>query len=179
MVWGWDMRRGVVAAVAAMLWTPSASATVVIAADPGGPIAQYERRYASIRASGEYVVIDGACYSACTLVLGLVPRDRVCVTTRARLGFHAAWFPDMTGGRVISARHTQRLHDAYPAPVRSWIARRGGLSARTLVLEGRELLAMVPACRHATGSRSAKSGRLASGHNLEISAASKGLASGL
>jgi hypothetical protein len=179
MVWGWDMRRGVVAAVAAVLWVPSAAATVVIAADPGGSIDQYERRYAAIRASGEQVVIDGPCYSACTLVLGLVPRDRVCVTARARLGFHAAWFPDMAGGRVISARHTQRLHDAYPAPVRGWIARRGGLSARTLVLEGRELRSMVPACGYATGSRSARWAFPAAGHNLEISAAAKGLGPGL
>jgi hypothetical protein len=167
------------AAVAAMLWMPSASATVVIAADPGGPIAQYERRYASIRASGEHVVIDGACYSACTLVLGLVPPDRICVTARARLGFHAAWFPDMAGGRIISARHTQRLHDAYPASVQSWIARRGGLSARTLVLEGRELRTIVPACGSATGSRSAGPARPAAGHNLEISSVLNGLGSGL
>jgi hypothetical protein len=71
------------------------------------------------------------------------------------------------------------LHDAYPAPVRSWIARRGGLSARTLVLEGRELRTIVPACGYATGSRSTRQGRPAGGHNLEISSAAKGLGRGL
>src|SRR5688500_5233554 len=96
------MRRVLLAAVATGLWATSASATMIITADPGGPISHYEHRYASVRATGENVVIDGACFSACTLVLGLVPPERICVTPRARLGFHAAWFPDLAGGRVIS-----------------------------------------------------------------------------
>ena len=87
-------------AVAAVLWGSAASATMVITADGGGSINQYEQRYATVRESGERVVIDGLCSSACTMVLGMVPRDRVCVTPNALLGFHAAWFPDMDGGRV-------------------------------------------------------------------------------
>ena len=169
---GFDMRRCVLAAVAALLWTPSASATMVITADAGGPISHYEQRYAMVRATGETVVIDGRCFSACTMVLGLVPRGQVCVTARARLGFHAAWFPDMAGGRVMSRQHTQRLHDSYPEPVRHWIARRGGLSAQMLVLEGRELRAILPACRlAAVPSRAIGQ----AGHTLEISAYGKGL----
>ena len=173
------MRRVLLAAVLTMLGVAPASATMIITADPGGPISQYERRYASVRAAGETVVIDGACFSACTLVLGLVPPGRVCVTPRARLGFHAAWFPDMAGGRVISPAHTRRLHAAYPEPVRSWIARRGGLSTRTLVLKGRELRAILPACRDAAGPRTLQPARPATGHTLEIWAAGKGLNRGL
>ena len=126
---------------------PCASATVVINGDRGGLIRQYEQRYAMVRASGRPVVIDGRCYSACTLVLGLVPPDRVCVTPRARLGFHAAWFPGPGGGQVLSRDHTLRLYDLYPGWVRSWIVRRGGLSSRMLILEGAELRAMVTPCR--------------------------------
>ena len=32
-------------------------------------------------------MIDGRCLSACTLVRGVIPRERICVTRRARLGF--------------------------------------------------------------------------------------------
>jgi hypothetical protein len=37
--------------------------------------------------------------------------------------------------------------EAYPVPVRSWIRRRGGLTSRLLLLRGRELTAIYPACR--------------------------------
>jgi len=143
------MKRIAAAAVAAGLWVPSASATVVIRADRGGSIQQYEQRYAMVRASGSPVVIDGRCYSACTLVLGLVPPHRVCVTPRARLGFHAAWFPGSGGGQIMSRDHTYRLYELYPEWVRHWIAQRGGLSSRMLILEGAELQARVPPCGYA------------------------------
>lgn len=136
---------------AAGLWVPSASATVVISSDRGGSIRQYEQRYALVRASGSPVVIDGRCYSACTLVLGLVPPNRVCVTSRARLGFHAAWFPGPGGGQVLSRDHTFQLYRIYPEWVRDWIVQRGGLSSRMLILEGAELHARMPTCRSAKG----------------------------
>jgi hypothetical protein len=37
--------------------------------------------------------------------------------------------------------------DTYPAPVRAWIKRQGGLSSRLIYLRGRELAAMYPRCR--------------------------------
>jgi hypothetical protein len=37
------------------------------------------------------IIIDGACLSACTLAIGLLPRGQVCATPKAVLGFHAAW----------------------------------------------------------------------------------------
>ena len=36
--------------------------------------------------------------------------------------------------------------DVYPADLRSWIARRGGLTAKMIYLQGRELAAIVPPC---------------------------------
>lgn len=167
------------AAVAAALGAGPAAAEIVIVADPGGSIARYEQRYAAARAAGETVVIDGPCHSACTLVLGFVPRERLCATPRARLGFHAAWFPDPAGGRVVSDAHTRKLYALYPQDVRAWIARQGGLSARTILLKGQELFDIVPACPQSGGRRTkmAPPGRLASyGHNLEIPGSSKGLA---
>lgn len=171
------MRRCVLLAAAAALWVAPASADMIITADAGGPISRYEERYAAVRAAGETVVIDGPCYSACTMVLGLVPRERVCVTPRARLGFHAAWFPDMAGGRVISVAHTQKLSSLYPSDVRHWISQRGGLSARTIVLEGRALRRFLAAC---PGREAAPAARLAaSGHALEIPGLNRGPGRGL
>ena len=37
-----------------------------------------------MRASGERIVIDGPCLSACTLVVSMVPRDRISGRTREK-----------------------------------------------------------------------------------------------
>ena len=100
----------------------------------------------ALRGSGERVIIDGPCLSACTMVLGVIPRERICVTPRARLGFHAAWHPGDNGRPVESREATQLLMEIYPENVRSWIARRGGLSPRMKFLTGRELTAMYQTC---------------------------------
>ena len=131
---------------ATVLSTTFADATMRITFDRGGRIIDYAERFLQARASGEQVVIDGACLSACTLVVGMLPRDQVCVTPKAVLGFHAAWRPTANGGRVTSPAATQAMFEVYPASVRKWIARRGGLSKRIILLKGRELAAVVPAC---------------------------------
>jgi hypothetical protein len=123
------------------------SATVRIAGDRGGRIGTYIEAFAMLRSSGESVVIDGTCLSACTLILGILPPDQVCVTRRARLGFHAAWRPGSRGRPIRSHLGTQMLMDVYPARVRNWIRRRGGLSRRMIYLQGRELAAIYPRCR--------------------------------
>lgn len=123
------------------------SATVRIADDRGGRIGTYMQTFAMLRSSGESVVIDGICLSACTLILGILPSEQVCVTRRARLGFHAAWRPDISGRPIRSVLGTKALMDAYPPKVRSWIRRKGGLSARMIYLQGRELIAFFPRCR--------------------------------
>ena len=117
-----------------------------IAEDRGGQIGHYLQAFAMLRSSGERVVIDGNCLSACTLVLGLIPRSRICATPRARFGFHAAWMPDIDGRPVTSPMGTQALWNIYPVPVRHWINRHGGLSRKMIYLEGRELSRIVPSC---------------------------------
>ena len=134
------------ATIAAAASTSPASAAVRIAADPGGQIGPYLEKLQSLRNSGENVVIDGPCLSACTMVLGVIPRDRLCVTARARLGFHAAWQPDQTGRHTVSQGGTELLMSAYPQQVRDWISRRGGLSPQLIYLTGDELASMYPRC---------------------------------
>ena len=149
------------AAVLASLVVP-ASATMRIAEDRGGQIGHYLQAFALVRSSGENVVIDGNCLSACTLVLGLIPRSRMCATHNARLGFHAAWMPGNDGRPVTSALGTQALWNIYPGSVRHWISRHGGLSRHMIFLQGRELNAFVPSCARtetATGSVRVRSAR--------------------
>jgi hypothetical protein len=143
------MRIGAVlmGAVLAGLAVTSASATVRISGDLGGQIGRYLDRFAAIRNSGERVVIDGACVSACTLVLGVVPRDRICVTARAKLGFHAAWRPAEKSRQVAANDGTKLLMETYPQEVRSWIAQRGGLTPKMIYLSGSELAAMYQPCK--------------------------------
>lgn len=134
-------------AVVAALTISSASAAVRISGDAGGQIGPYLESLVALRSSGERVIIDGPCLSACTMVLGVIPRERICVTSRARLGFHAAWHPGDNGRPTMSRGGTQLLMDVYPQPVRRWIARRGGLKQQMLYLTGRELASMYPICR--------------------------------
>jgi hypothetical protein len=117
-----------------------------ISEDRGGQIGQYMRTFGMVRSTGEQVIIDGNCLSACTMVLGLVPRDRICATNRARLGFHAAWMPDAAGRPITSPMGTQALWEVYPASVRSWISRNGGLSRKMIFLQGHALASIVPMC---------------------------------
>jgi len=137
----------IIAAIVSITAITGASATMRISDDIGGRIGAYVDQYSQVRNSGERVMIDGACLSACTLVLGIVPRNRICVTRRATLGFHAAWMPGPNGKPVPSAVGTQALWDMYPSHVRQWINSRGGLSAKMMFLRGRELMSMYPECR--------------------------------
>jgi hypothetical protein len=134
-------------AALAALAVSTASATVRIRADPGGQIGPYLESLAELRSSGERVVIDGPCLSACTMLLGVIPRERICVTSRARLGFHAAWHPGDDGRPVTSRAATQLLMDIYPQHVRSWIKVHGGLSPKMMYLTGRDLSAMYQTCQ--------------------------------
>jgi hypothetical protein len=142
------MRRAALLLVAttATLSASSAHATMVISSDRGGLISDYAARFISARDAGELVVIDGACLSACTLVVGMVPRDKVCSTPKAVLGFHSAWRPMGGGKRVNSSIASQAMLDVYPAELRKWIAQRGGLSSKMLFLYGHELAEIVPPC---------------------------------
>jgi hypothetical protein len=135
--------------VAAVLFAAilPAQAEVRILASPGGEVGAFVELFDRVRQSGERVVIDGPCLSACTLVLMTIPEDRICVTRRAVLGFHAARSIDRRGRMYAEPEASRAVEAAYPAPVRNWIARRGGLTSRLLLLRGRELAAIYPRCK--------------------------------
>jgi len=121
-------------------------ATVRIHDDHGGQIGSYITKFERLRSSGQTVIIDGLCASACTLVLSAVPPDRICVTSRARLGFHAAFDFGMNGRMMTNPDATMMLYSMYPTPVRRWISARGGLTPQMIFLRGRQLQSMYQPC---------------------------------
>jgi len=125
----------------------SARAEVRILASPGGQVGPFLDMFERVRDSGERVVIDGPCLSACTLVLSMVPNNRICVTRRAVLGFHAARSLDRRGRFYAEPEASQLVLETYPSQIRGWIRRHGGLNSRMLLLRGRELNAIYPTCR--------------------------------
>jgi hypothetical protein len=117
-----------------------------ISDDAGGLIDTYVQRFNQVRDSSERIVVDGRCLSACTLVLALVPRERICVTPNAVFGFHSAWSYDPQGGETSNREATQSLWNMYPERIRHWIRANGGLHQKLIYLRGRQLAAMYPVC---------------------------------
>jgi hypothetical protein len=141
------LRKAFLAIALCALAAAPAHAEVRILGSPGGQVGPFLDLFEQVRASGERVVIDGPCLSACTLVLSVVPNNRICVTRRAILGFHAARSIDRRGRLYSEPEASQAVLETYPAPVRGWIRRRGGLTSHLLLLRGRELAAIYPSCR--------------------------------
>jgi hypothetical protein len=138
--------RAAAAALLTLVGAGPALADMHIRQDRGGRIDSYLYRFATVRQSGQRVIVDGPCMSACTILLGAIPKDRICVTQRAKFGFHAAWVPTPRGPHAASDLGDRMLWANYPPAVRAWITRHGGLTKRLIFLYGSELTAMYPAC---------------------------------
>jgi hypothetical protein len=124
-----------------------AQADVRILSSPGGALDAYLAAFSRVRQSGERVIIDGPCLSACTLVLSTIPRNRICVTRRAVLGFHAPrWYYPGTGQTMRASEATRVVTASYPPAVRAWIKKRGGLTQKVIYLRGKELAALYRRC---------------------------------
>jgi hypothetical protein len=137
---------GLLAAIFVLGHIAASRAVVRIGEDRGGRIGTYVDKYQNLRSSGQSVIIDGLCASACTIVLGAVPHDKICVTSHATLGFHAAWDIGSDGRPVTNPEATHMLYLMYPSAVRRWIQRRGGLTRRMIFLRGRQLADMYRPC---------------------------------
>jgi hypothetical protein len=142
-----SMRRLILSAALSVFAMGLALADVRIQSSAGGVAKSYLNFFLQLRKSGERVVIDGPCLSACTLVLSAIPRNRICVTSRAILGFHAPLVHDPRSGRTFRSRDATRVVTAaYPPSVRAWIRRKGGLKQNFIYLRGHELEALYPRC---------------------------------
>jgi hypothetical protein len=126
-----------------------ARADMHITRDHGGYVEEYKARYQRARDRQERVIIDGICNSACTLVFGIVPMNKICVTPRASLGFHQAYYDKAFtfGIKVTSAGGTSDLMSYYPDTVKDWIRRNGGLTTEMKKIKnGEDLWKIVDPC---------------------------------
>jgi hypothetical protein len=97
---------------------PARSETIDVSDDHGGSVAQYSVRWAELARQGTSVRIVGPCQSACTVLLGHIPRGRICVTPGASFGFHLAHLSTATA----------TLRSAYSSDITAWINAHGGLT---------------------------------------------------
>jgi len=132
-----------------MLMASPARADLHITRDHGGYVEEYKAKYQRIRERRERVIIDGICNSACTLVFGIVPLNKICVTPRASVGFHQAYYDKSFtfGIKVTSTEGTSDLMSYYPQTVKDWLSRNGGLTTdMKKIKNGAELWKIVDPC---------------------------------
>jgi hypothetical protein len=139
--------RAIITLVMFLISGVAARADLRIVSSPGGEVGSFLHLFATVRQSGQRVIIDGPCISACTLVLSTIPQGRICVTARAILGFHAARRLDWRGRLYVAPSETRLLAATYPAPIRAWIERNGGLTEKPIFLRSRQLAVLYPRCQ--------------------------------
>jgi len=119
--------------------------------DRGGFLANYLADLERLEALGvRQLRIDTTCASACTVFLRL--GDRVCVTDRARIGFHhiVLWNRSThRPSRFFAAERdfNDRFLHSLPAKIRSWDRISGGLPWAMAWLEGEEAAQRIGRCR--------------------------------
>jgi hypothetical protein len=110
--------RSILIAFLGLAALPARAETIDVFDNHGGRVAEYNARWAALAQRGVSVRIVGPCQSACTVLLGHIPRSRICVTPQARFGFHQARLPQATA----------TLWNGYPAGIKAWINAHGGLT---------------------------------------------------
>jgi hypothetical protein len=122
------LSRALAGALMLCALTP-ASAKTIITEDNGGIIVNYIRKYSDMRDSGEKVVVDGACISSCTLLLGLLRPENICATDKAVFGFHSASLKTAREGEEPVYEHAPEMSalmfHLYPGKVRALLNRLG------------------------------------------------------
>jgi hypothetical protein len=135
--------------IAAMLLCAPAQAAVRITHDMGGDLINRAQQWETVRKSRQRVIIDGPCVSACTIVLQIVPLQKVCVTPRASFGFHlVAWVNerDPYARPIQDVPGTRRLVKKYPKAFRRWIASHGPLRPEPVYMRGDDLRGVLKSC---------------------------------
>jgi hypothetical protein len=108
------VRELLLAAVLLLSASVARAEVVNVSDDHGGLVASYQSQWQGLAARGKSVRIVGPCVSACTILVGYIPRERICVMPGAYFGFHWA----------TTQFHTQELWSIYPADIRQWMRAR-------------------------------------------------------
>jgi hypothetical protein len=159
MFWtfGGEMKRITIILAALLALTMGGETGLALAApaqiitwDNGGRLDEFVAKFSAMRLSGQKQIIDGICFSACTLALGLLPPEQVCATPYAVFGFHSAAALAEDGTQTFSSFGTQLLWAMYPEPVRAFLRAHGwdGPTEHPILLlaSGEEIFSMVRRC---------------------------------
>jgi hypothetical protein len=106
---------------------PGAAKTVLYD-ERGGRIVDHWERWKALAAQGGEVEIRGPCWSACTLIMAHISRERLCFDKHAELNFHLAMRPN--GEPSMEA--SRWMVDQYPEDIREWIKTMGGVERMPL-----------------------------------------------
>lgn len=109
---------------------PSSASSVSINGDSGGSVGTYIRKVSYYQKSGTVVRFTGRCDSACTLLLAL-PRSKTCIRPGAYFRFHA---PIARNSQMQRLTHLLMMKK-YPSWVRSYLARKGGLTRNLVTID--------------------------------------------
>jgi len=97
--------------------------------EPGGVIKEHIERWQELARSGADIEILGPCYSACTLIVAYVPKERLCFGVFASLQFHLAWVRE-TGKPSLDA--SLWMLKQYPREIYDWLMEMGGVARMTV-----------------------------------------------
>jgi hypothetical protein len=111
------VRQWLLAAILALVPSLASAETIDVSDDLGGLVYFYQMRWEKLAARKVNVRISGRCTSACTILMGYIPRQDICVTDHGSFGFHLATMQFAT----------DELWKAYPDDIRAWITKNGGL----------------------------------------------------
>jgi hypothetical protein len=100
----------------------------VVKFNPGGEIGSFKAAARELKRTGRRVVIDGPCLSACA-ILADEARGRVCVTSKARFGFHKGYVLDQptAGGEMHLVK---RFTPSHSRDIAGWVKKNGGYPSR-------------------------------------------------
>src|SRR5262245_60329084 len=95
----------------------------------GGNLAKHKEYFKAVAASGDEVEVRDPCWSACTLVLAYIPKERLCFSQTATLGFHLVRFSDTKIPAMIAS---WEMFKSYPQEIRTWLEAKGGVEKMPL-----------------------------------------------
>jgi hypothetical protein len=124
------------ATVFSLITSVAHAETIEISDDRGGFLFLYQQKWEKIALQHPNVRITGVCLSACTVLLGYVPRRNICVTEGGVLGFHLATMEFAT----------KQLLEAYPDDIKEWLDQHGGLTHQVLWLQAPEIFHFFQKC---------------------------------
>ena len=118
------MKKFIASLLISLSLTAPLAAAEIISFDLGGSVGEYIQKYTAARLSEQKYRIEGLCVSACTMITGNIPEDRVCATEYGILAFHSAW--SMTPfGPIHSPEGTRILGQMLPKNVKEMLRARG------------------------------------------------------